>query len=225
MAKLGAAQSPGYPFCSEAPAENDLPPRRRLILDTIRESDSPLQPREIATKLHLHLNTIRDHLSSLVDDGLLIRKAVPHVGRGRPAIAYMPPPGEDESPDRRTSHALIAMLLDHLDETSPVPEVEARRMGEKMGRYLATTLDSDRPFYLGLLRLAQDWGFEACWHSTTNTLTLGRCPLDLEKIWCNLLSEIHSGVLRGVVEGAGRNGDNYTATTHEDGTSCVRFFE
>ena len=89
MAKLGAAQSPGYPFCSEAPAENDLPPRRRLILDTIRESDSPLQPREIATKLHLHLNTIRDHLSSLVDDGLLIRKAVPHVGRGRPAIAYL----------------------------------------------------------------------------------------------------------------------------------------
>ena len=48
MAKLGAAQSPGYPFCSEAPAENDLPPRRRLILDTTRESDSPLQPRELS---------------------------------------------------------------------------------------------------------------------------------------------------------------------------------
>ena len=44
MAKLGAVQSPGYPFHPANPAENDLPPRRKLILDTIREADAPLQP-------------------------------------------------------------------------------------------------------------------------------------------------------------------------------------
>ena len=121
MAKLGAVQSPGYPFHPANPAENDLPPRRKLILDTIREADAPLQPREIANELHLHLNTIRDHLAALVEAGLLIRKTVPHAGRGRPAIAYMTPPGDADTPDRRTSNALIVMLLDHLDETSPHP--------------------------------------------------------------------------------------------------------
>ena len=83
MAKLGAVQSPGYPFHPANPAENDLPPRRKLILDTIREADAPLQPREIANELHLHLNTIRDHLAALVEAGLLIRKTVPHAGRSR----------------------------------------------------------------------------------------------------------------------------------------------
>lgn len=224
MAKLGAVQSPGYPFHPANPAENDLPPRRKLILDTIREADAPLQPREIANELHLHLNTIRDHLAALVEAGLLIRKTVPHAGRGRPAIAYMTPPGDADTPDRRTSNALIVMLLDHLDETSPIPEVEARRMGEEMGRYLATTLNSERPLYLELLRLAQDWGFDAAWHSSTNTLTLGSCPLGLEEIIrCNLLSEIHAGVLRGVVEGTGHSLDDCKAVSREDGTSCVQF--
>lgn len=224
MVKPGAVQDSGYQPQPANPAENNLPPRRKLLLDTIRRAGVPLQPREIAKELNLHLNTVRDHLAALTEAGLLVRNALPHVGRGRPAIAYTSPPEDTNTPDRRVARALIIMLLNHLDNTSPAPEAEARRMGEEMGRYIAGTVNTIRPFHLELLRLAQEWGFTASWANPTTTLTLGKCPLTIEGCGnCRLIPEIHAGILGGFMEGIGRDSDTYTITIHKDGTSVLHF--
>ncbi|WQD13551.1 MAG: hypothetical protein U1U88_001837 [Lawsonella clevelandensis] len=117
----------------------------------------------------------------------------------------MTPPGDADTPDRRASNALIVMLLDHLDETSPSPKwrpAEWERRWTLLGNHpqLGTPALPRAPAArsrLGLRRgLAQ---FHQ--HPDAGQLPTGTGG----EIRRNLLSEIHAGVLRGVVEGTGHS--------------------
>lgn len=121
---------------------------------------------EIAEELNLHTNSVRFHLSRLLQTGLLREEQADPDGPGRPRMVYTPvpvppaetgsgasdgpaAPGSAPSPAPRSTATaqegkgyqfLAEMLAGHLAATSPDPRATATAVGEAWGRYLA-----DRP--------------------------------------------------------------------------------
>src|SRR6218665_1021686 len=61
---------------------------RSAILDRLREAGQPVTTEDLATTLDLHVNTVRGHLDTLVEDGFAtVARATPD-GPGRPKKIY-----------------------------------------------------------------------------------------------------------------------------------------
>ena len=62
-------------------------PSRARILAELADR-GPLDAREVAERVGLHVNTVRVHLNGLVEAGLVSSETLPPQGRGRPRVAY-----------------------------------------------------------------------------------------------------------------------------------------
>ncbi|WP_348789073.1 helix-turn-helix domain-containing protein [Leifsonia sp. NPDC080035] len=60
---------------------------RLLLLDRLLR-DSPQTAPQLADSVHLHHNTVREHLDRLVDDGLVVRETEHRTQRGRPHVLF-----------------------------------------------------------------------------------------------------------------------------------------
>lgn len=86
-------------------------PRRRQVLDTLRESTAPLDAATVAARLALHVTTARFHLDQLVAAGIAQRRTGAERRRGRPRMLYSPAgPVRDED----SREQLIRVLADAL---------------------------------------------------------------------------------------------------------------
>lgn len=82
-------------------------PRLRLLARLQRES--PQTAPRLAESLHLHHNTVREHLERLIADGLVVRASEQRTVRGRPQVLYSAARGLDgasESARRQTTRAV-----------------------------------------------------------------------------------------------------------------------
>ena len=80
---------------------------RADLLEKLRNQPDPVGVTALAALTGRHPNTLREHLTWLVDAGLVVRHRALHDGRGRPAWLYAavgPRPAE-------TDHAEIAAAL------------------------------------------------------------------------------------------------------------------
>ena len=62
-------------------------PSRARILAELADA-GPLDARELAERVDLHVNTVRVHVNALADAGLVESETLPPNGRGRPRVAY-----------------------------------------------------------------------------------------------------------------------------------------
>ncbi|NEC83981.1 helix-turn-helix domain-containing protein, partial [Streptomyces sp. SID7958] len=62
--------------------------QRRGVLQYLRGQSGPVTATALAQVCALHVNTVREHLDALVDDGLVVRERSAPAGRGRPAQLY-----------------------------------------------------------------------------------------------------------------------------------------
>jgi predicted ArsR family transcriptional regulator len=60
---------------------------RILLLDQLQR-ESPQTAPQLAERLDLHHNTVREHLGRLVDDGLVVRSSEHRTVRGRPRVLF-----------------------------------------------------------------------------------------------------------------------------------------
>jgi len=58
------------------------------VLRAVQESASPVSAAELAQDLGLHHNTVREHLESLVKQGMVSMTPVSTGRRGRPTLRY-----------------------------------------------------------------------------------------------------------------------------------------
>ncbi len=93
-------------------------PTRRRLLELLRESDAPRDAHDLADAVGLHLTTVRFHLEVLREAHLVVRRAHPQRGVGRPRTAYAPvsvgPAGEGEG---NSYEGLVSVLADQLADT------------------------------------------------------------------------------------------------------------
>lgn len=180
-------------------------PSRARILAELAE-DGPLDTRELAKRVGLHVNTVRVHLSVLTDAGLVEAETQPPQGRGRPRLAYRAvgePP--DESGGRR--YRLLAEILTTLvaryggEATERLEEI-----GEAWGRHLVESPPpgnelSDAEAVERLLALLDDVGFQPELETGRRRRILMRpCPfLELARRHQEVVCPIHLGMMRGAL--------------------------
>lgn len=118
-------------------------PRRRVILDLLRDASAPLGVNEVAERAGVHPNTVRFHLDALVAQGAVDASLEKPAGPGRPRTVYEPRPGMDRG-GPRGYHLLARVLLSRLASTGPGAAAAATEAGRGWGRYL---VDQPPPFH------------------------------------------------------------------------------
>ncbi|MFE0099891.1 helix-turn-helix transcriptional regulator [Streptomyces sp. NPDC059009] len=131
-------------------------PSRRRLMSQLREADGLLGVDELAAATGLSAATVRHHLASLADAGLVRATTVAGPGRGRPKLRYtavraapgtpaapgLPASsGTPDGPEGRADHDLAAALAEAL-ATHADAKPAARAAGRTWGHELAA---SDTP--------------------------------------------------------------------------------
>lgn len=130
------------PTWSDLSARADLTVARRRVLELVEASTVPLAAAELADRLDLHHNTVREHLDALVEAGFVTASTRPTGRRGRPALLYTA-----VSPDPMIVIDSYLTLLDAIVETfgsGPEAQDIALRVGRRWAE-LSPSPASDDP--------------------------------------------------------------------------------
>ncbi|WP_420749178.1 helix-turn-helix transcriptional regulator [Rhodococcus sp. O3] len=189
------------------PAAASLPalsPQRITVLDDVR-AHGPARINDIAERLGLHPNTVREHLDALVADDLVETTTEPARGRGRPAKLFRPTPAADPTSASREYSGLATALAGHIARTSLDPEADARAAGRAWGHELAreSGCDPDDP-HRSVLDLLVRLGFDPHDGGHAGGIALRQCPLlDAARRYPSVVCQVHLGIVEGVLEELG----------------------
>lgn len=180
--------------------------RRGQVLQVLRDAAEPLGIAEIADRLGVHVNTVRFHLDTLVDNGQVEGTRAESTGPGRPpqlyrAVRTMDPTGPRHY--RALAEALAATLA-----TEPAPQERAIEAGRTWGRreslhveqYIEQKDGSDEEQSVArLVRLLADLDFAP--ESAADHIGLRHCPfLELAADHAEVVCQVHLGLMQGAME-------------------------
>lgn len=183
-------------------------PRRRAVLDVLRDADAPLGVNDVAERMGVHPNTVRFHLEALVTQGAVERTPEASVGPGRPRTVYAPRQGMDRG-GKRGYQLLARILLSQLASTGPGTEPAAIEAGRAWGRHL---MPSAPPFHAvtgreaidRLSELLADLGFDPQTDGdpgeVPDRIRLRHCPfLELAEEYGEIVCPLHLGLMKGAL--------------------------
>ena len=181
-------------------------PSRRAILDVLREAGVPLPVGTIAARVHLHVNSVRDHLHRLRDVGLVRVTVAAPAGRGRPSLLYGLAPTHDAASDPwRAFAAAVA------DQVAVMPEAAGvwASAGERWGASTASAA-LEHPGATDTVgtvtAILREAGFEPQVRTQDDgvEIRLHACPfLPVERRHLHAICGVHHGFLQGVLDGLG----------------------
>ncbi|HEY6052537.1 MAG TPA: helix-turn-helix domain-containing protein, partial [Gaiellaceae bacterium] len=114
------------------------PSRARILAEL---AEGPLDTRELARRVGLHVNTVRVHLGALADAGLVEAATAPSRGRGRPRLVYSSTGAEPD--DGRRYRLLAEMLTALVARFGPDAAEQLVEIGEAWGRHM---VEAPAPF-------------------------------------------------------------------------------
>ncbi len=197
--------APGYgPAPAQAPqGPPRLSPAQAGTLHVLEAHPAPLTLAALSAAAGLHPNTIREHLETLVRQGLVRRCPAAPKGRGRPAWEYSAvAAGEDQMV--REYAGLAATLAEALRQHSRHPKEDALQAGRRWGAELAGTAEAPagaQPLARrrAVIALLDRLRFSPRTGPRARTVRLTRCPLlEVARRYPDVVCSIH----RGLVEGA-----------------------
>jgi predicted ArsR family transcriptional regulator len=171
-------------------------PSRATIHRLLSVADHPLGVDDLATATELHPTVVRQHLTQLVDAGLVASAPFTPTGRGRPRLGYR---AVDEQP-----YAMLARWL----ADALVAGVSPRAAGHAAGSRAATDRSDDDPIEV-LLAEAWQRGFEPEVRARRAAdgrvdIVLRHCPYaDLAGDDPGVVCDLHLGLAEGVVAATG----------------------
>jgi predicted ArsR family transcriptional regulator len=182
---------------------------RNRLLRILRGSHGPLDARELADQLGLHLTTVRAHLDVLVDAGLVTSHSEDRATPGRPRRLYVAA-GDPPSAAEAGGYLLLAeMLAGQLAGTSNDVARDAQRAGREWGAYLVerpppyTTTPSGTA-RADVLQLMDRLGFQPELTDDGSRILLHRCPfLDVARRHPDVVCALHLGIMQGALRTLG----------------------
>lgn len=182
-------------------------PSRVRILEALQAAETPLDARELGTRVGLHWNTVRSHLRVLAAAGLVSARNEQRTRPGRPRILYA---AAAEPLDERAlaSHRLLVQVLaSHLAGSERDPSARAEEAGRLWGAQLvrraspSTTISKEETIDQ-VVRLHQQYGFRPQLRRAKNgqEILLKRCPFqELATTYQTVICPIHLGLMRGAL--------------------------
>lgn len=178
---------------------------RSRLLDVLRGAGLPLGVRDLAERVGLHPNSVREQLDLLVSAGLVERQAGAPAGRGRPSFRYQALASDDE--DVAPYRELARVLADELARAPHAAEAAAAA-GDRWGRGLV----ADHPpahdpteALQRLVTLLDGAGFAPePVDSPDQPIRLRRCPFgDLARDRSDVVCAVHLGLMHGALRELG----------------------
>lgn len=182
--------------------------RRAEVLTTLRAAPDGASIRDLAELTGLHENTVRFHLTKLVQDGLVERRPRPGGGPGRPPMVYVP--RAEHAPPSVENYELVARVLarglsagtDDVEEVARQYGVEWARSGRAAPLTFAESLrELDRFLHLA--------GFapEVVVGDEEAEVRIHNCPFramaeEDRAVPCT----VHLGIMQGVLDGSRSGG-------------------
>lgn len=172
------------------------------VLAELRTAKRPLRVAEIAERLAVHPNTVRFHLSALIDRGQVERVAAPPVGPGRPAQLFQVVPGMDRGGPRDyrlLAEVLLADLAAH-PRGAAAAAAAGRAWGTRLGAERMHGTQGADPVRR-LVELMADFGFAPEQATESGQIPLRHCPfLELAQRHPEVVCQVHLGLAQGVLE-------------------------
>lgn len=177
-------------------------PTRHGIFRQLAGSDRPVSAGELAERFGINHTAVRQHLSRLVDAGLVIGTLAAPTGRGRPPVLYSVDPACDARWGVVGPYERLSVLLAEMIRSGD----SAFETGRRDGRRTVTEVDPRFDAVDALADLMRRQGFEPETQRDGSTfeIVLGTCPFasaalaDRETV-CRL----HHGIAVGAAEGVG----------------------
>lgn len=201
---------------AQRPDGRGLPAARAAVLGALRTAGGPMTVQQLAAKLALHANTVRFHLSRLVQDGLAQEDQGQPNGPGRPRLSYRAVAQAPDNDAGNQEYRLLAQILaGHLAASSADPGAAARAAGREWGRHLVERrLPFDRPttreVVTRVVRMLTELGF-APEPGTDGEIRLHHCPFrDIAERHPGVVCQVHLGLIQGALDEMGARGDDAT---------------
>lgn len=180
-------------------------PSRARILAELADV-GPLNARELADRVGLHVNTVRVHLNALADAGLVESETLPPQGRGRPRVAYRASAAAGEE-GRRRYQLLAEILTAFVARFGPKAGEQLEEIGEAWGHYLVESSPpyaelADDEAVKRLVALLTEIGFEPQLErgGRGRQILMRPCPfLELARSHQDVICPIHLGLMRGAL--------------------------
>jgi len=182
---------------------------RRRLLDVLRAASRPLDARDLAAAVGLHVTTARTHLRMLETAGLVVRTRPPPAGPGRPRQLYALAAADRHLDGHRELAELLAgELASDGDGGRRRAEATGRRWAEREvpdGRPLAW---EDAVSGIGDLFGRLGFGPRRVDADPARyRVALERCPFrDVARAHPEVVCTVHLGLLRGVLSRVGQDG-------------------
>jgi predicted ArsR family transcriptional regulator len=204
-------------------------PSRVRILEALQEAESPLDARELGTRVGLHWNTVRSHLRVLAQAGLVSTRREERTRPGRPRVLYE---AAAESFDDRAlaSHRLLVQILaSYLAGSERNPSARAEEAGRAWGTHLVRkpppfasiskeeTIDE-------VVHLHEQFGFrpELRRAKSGQEIVLKRCPFqELATTYPAVICSVHLGLLRGALAELGTGVESDSLEPFAEPGACV----
>ncbi|MDQ1538371.1 MAG: hypothetical protein QOE58_2764 [Actinomycetota bacterium] len=228
---MNAGPRPGYgplPTAQVNRRRSHLSSARAGILDVLIDQPEPCTVAALSALIGQHPNTIREHLDSLSDGGLVVRTRAEAQGRGRPAWLYSASPEVGSNENAREYASLASALATQIGRSSPQPDADAIAAGRIWGQELARlsqvkdaedaqegvdaadTAPSAPTSAIAIRRKVVDLldglGFAPSADARVGVIKLRRCPL-LEAAHRNpqVVCAVHLGFARGALDELGND--------------------
>jgi predicted ArsR family transcriptional regulator len=203
------------------PGRGAVTPRDEVYQEI--ERGGPLTISQIAQRTRLHVNTVRDHLNTLYQDGRIHFDHKKAPGRGRPAQIW-----SVADPKTRTPYAgLAAALASALAESGSNASRLAREAGRAWGESVAQDRTEKRINNLDLeqeiCEVLREQGF-APEARDEHSYTLGRCPLRaVAGVQPDIVCAVHAGMIEGLASARQAPGQAELLPLVEPCTCMLRF--
>lgn len=176
------------------------------LLTCLRESDGPLDARELATAVGLHASTVRFHLGVLAAAGLAVAEFERRPRRGRPRQVWRLVVELAVGPEG-AYRMLAEVFAGYLESSSTEPRTLGDEIGKGWGSRLARARGGRQgPGLADLVRMLGDLGFspEVIETKSETEIHLHSCPfLAVASENPKLVCSAHLGLLRGALAETG----------------------
>lgn len=189
--------------------------QRERVLRLVGEADGAVDATEIATRMNLHVTTVRFHLDALCEDGSVARTRIKRDGVGRPRTGYV------AVRDRLDYRSLAEILAMELGDTSAERRERAERAGQRWADRIlsdSASAEFDGPALNGggdaadrIAGIFERMGFGPELTATIDrdgrrecAIRLHACPVrELARSHPEVSCGMHLGLLRGLLNGNG----------------------
>lgn len=184
-------------------ADKGEPSTRAQVLQALKDAAGPLTILDLAERLEMHPNTIRFHLTTLVEHAQVERVNEPHRIRGRPPQLFQIAPGMDPTGPRH--YQALAAAFVHSVAAGPDPGAQALQAGRAWGRELASSASTpaSEESVEALVLMLDELGFAPEWDRDVpdRQIGLGHCPfLELAIEQPEVVCPLHLGLMQGAVQ-------------------------